>query len=68
MHQIAIRVKGQIDRHWSNWFGGLTITHTEKGESILTGIVRDQAELRGLLSKIGDLGLELILVNVTEIS
>ena len=68
MHQIEIRVKGQIDQHWSDWFGGLTITHTERGDSILTGIVRDQAELRGLLSKISDLGLELILVNVTGIS
>ena len=68
MHQVEIRVKGRIDRHWSDWFGGLTITHTEVGESILTGIIRDQAELRGLLSKISDLGLELILVNVTGIS
>ena len=68
MQQIEIRVKGQIDQHWSDWFGGLNITHTERGESVLTGTVRDQAALRGLLSRIADLGLELILVAVTEIN
>ena len=66
MQQIEIRVKGQIDQHWSDWFGGLSITHTKWGESILTGTVRDQAALRGLLSRITDLGLELILVAVTK--
>ena len=62
MQQIEIRVKGLIDQYWSKWFGGLVITHTERCESVLTGTFRDQAALRGLLSRIADLGLELILV------
>lgn len=62
MQQIEIRVKGQIDQHWSDWFGGLTITHIESGETVLTGSVRDQAELRGILSRLADLALELIYV------
>ena len=68
MQQIEIRVKGQIDQHWSDWFGGLIITHTKLGESVLTGTIRDQVALRGLLSSIADLGLELILVVVTGIN
>jgi len=60
MQQVEIRVKGQIDRDWSDWFDGLTITYPPRGESILTGPVRDQAALRGLLNRMADLGLELI--------
>ncbi|MGD1118428.1 MAG: hypothetical protein ABR886_02965 [Dehalococcoidales bacterium] len=65
MQQVEIRVRGQINRDWSTWFGGLTITHTPQGETILNGSVRDQAELRGLLSRLADLGLELISVNTS---
>jgi hypothetical protein len=63
MQNIEIRVKGQIDRDWSDWIGGLTITHVSPGETVLTGSVRDQAALFGLLSRLADLGLPLISVN-----
>jgi hypothetical protein len=63
MQRVEIRVKGQVDRDWSDWFGGLEITHTTGGETMLAGHVRDQAELRGILSRLADLGLELISVN-----
>jgi len=65
MQQIEIRVRGQIDQDWSDWCGGLTITHTERGETVLAGSVRDQAALRGLLDRLSDLGLELISVAST---
>lgn len=67
MQEIEIKVKGQIDRNWSNWFGGLSINYTPWGDTILTGRVRDQAELRGVLFRLADLGLELTSLN-TEIS
>ena len=63
MQKVEIRIRGEIDENWSGWFGGFTITHNPQGESILVGLVRDQAELRGILSKLADLGLELISVN-----
>ena len=59
MQQIEIRVKGQIDRDWSDWMSGLAITHTSLGETVLTGAVRDQAALYGLLARLADLGLQL---------
>ena len=62
MQQIEIRVKGEIDRNWSDWMSGLAITHTSRGETVLTGSVRDQAALYGLLSLLSDLGLDLISV------
>jgi hypothetical protein len=63
MQRIEIMVKGLIDQNWSEWFDGFEITPTSAGETRLTGPVRDQAELRGILSRLADLGLELISVN-----
>jgi hypothetical protein len=67
MQNIEIRVKGQIDEHWSDWFEDLTITHTDQDGTILSGTVVDQAALYGLLAKLRDLGLSLLSVNRVEI-
>jgi hypothetical protein len=62
MQQVEIRVRGQIDRDWSGYFGSLIVNHNSQGETVLSGSFRDQAELRGMLSRLADLGLELISV------
>lgn len=61
-----IRLKGQLDPGWENWFGGLAITQAENGDSLLTGPLPDQAALHGLLKKIRDLGLPLVSINCLE--
>jgi hypothetical protein len=58
----ALQVEGHLDHHWTDWFGGLTITHGADGTSTLVGPVADQAELHGVLAKVRDLGLSLIAV------
>jgi hypothetical protein len=63
MKQVEIRVKGEINEDWSDWFGYLTITHAGKGVTVLTGSVQDQPELRAILSRLDNLGLELVSVN-----
>jgi hypothetical protein len=55
-----IRIEGHLGPRWSEWFGGLTITPEEGGETLLTGPVADQAALHGLLRKVRDLGMPLI--------
>ena len=57
-----IRIKGQLDSQWTDWFEGLTITLDDNGDTLLTGSVIDQAALHGLLKKIRDLGIPLISV------
>jgi hypothetical protein len=40
-------------------FKGMTLTH-EGGNTVLTGPVRDQSELQGLLQRVSALGLTLL--------
>ena len=60
------RVKGQIDPVMSAWLNDLQITYTPDGDSLLSGMVIDQAALHGLLARCRDLGLTLISFNPIE--
>ena len=40
-----IVVKSHLDVDWSGWFEGLSIEHNDKGETMLSGQIRDQAVL-----------------------
>jgi hypothetical protein len=62
----VIRVKGVLDETWSDWLGGLTVTPLPQGETLLSGPIRDQAALHGLLVKIRDMGLTLLSVNCED--
>ncbi len=55
-----IRIKGHLNRRWTEWFGDVTITVEDNGETLLTCPLVDQAALHGLLRKVRDLGLPLI--------
>ena len=57
-----IKIKGHLGSSWSEWFEGLTIANESNGTTVLTGIIADQPALHGLLAKVRDLGLPLLLV------
>lgn len=61
-----VRLKGQLDDQWGDWFGGVTVTAGDDGTTLLTCRVIDQSALHGLLRQIRDLGLPLISVNRIE--
>jgi hypothetical protein len=63
MQRVEIRAKGHLDKQWGEWLDGLTITHTEQNETILTGSVPDQAALYGLMMKLRDLGVRLLSIS-----
>ena len=64
--RYEIRIKGHLDDRWADWFGGLTITLEDNGDTLLTGPVVDQAALHGLLKKVRDLGMPLLSVTRVE--
>jgi hypothetical protein len=66
MKQVEIRVKGRIDERWSEWLDGLSIMHTDQDVTILSGELADQAALYGLIAKLRDLGLPLLVVKFIE--
>ena len=68
MEQVDILLKGHIDGSWSNWLGEMTIDHTGEGNTHLSGQIRDQAALNGLLSQIFNLGFHLISVTSERIT
>jgi hypothetical protein len=67
MLQVEIHFKGLLNEKWSEWFGGLTINHSEPDETFLTGLVVDQAALYGIISRLRDLGLQLTSVSSEEV-
>ena len=57
-----IRLKGELDKDWLEWFGLGEITILESGDTQVRLWLVDQAALHGLLIKIRDLNITLISV------
>jgi hypothetical protein len=64
--RYEVRLAGQLDERWSDWFEGFTLTNEVGGTATLTGPVLDQAALHGLLRRVSDLGITLISVDVLD--
>ena len=60
-----IEIQGELDEHWTELFDGMDIAYQD-GLTTLTGCVRDQVTLRGILNGIWDLNLVLISVQRVE--
>lgn len=64
--RYRIELQSKIDSDWSVWLGDSELSHTDAGHTILIGDVADQAALHGLLARIRDLGLPILLVTRLE--
>ena len=62
---IKIEINGHLDEKWTDWFDGMKITYEEKS-TILTGNIKDESSLHGILNRIRDLNLKLISVIPSE--
>ena len=69
--KYQIKIQGRLNRGWSDWFDGLVISVDREGDgpstTSLTGMVADQPALHGLLARIRDLELPLLLVRHLEL-
>jgi hypothetical protein len=58
-----IVVRGELSQRYVPAFDGMTLA-TGEGQTAIIGPVIDQAHLHGLVDRVGELGLELLSVNV----
>ena len=65
VREYTLVVEGELSDELGNAFAGMTLTRKE-GRTLLTGQVRDQAELQGLLQRISNLGLTLLSARTTD--
>lgn len=59
VRRYQLTVAGELSDRAGRAFEGMTLTR-EKGNTLLVGSVRDQAQLLGLLQRVSDLGLTLL--------
>jgi hypothetical protein len=69
---ITIRIHGHLPDRYITDFEGMLLSRLGSGETVISGEVRDQAQLFGLLIRIRDLGIPLLAIsccnpqNITE--
>ncbi len=63
--KIEIKVEGYLDKKTINWFEDMAFSYADNN-TILTGDIKDEAHLHGVLNKIRDLNLRLLSVNQVE--
>jgi hypothetical protein len=63
--KTIIKIQGHLDKEWKNSFEGMEISY-EGENTILTGNLKDEAHMHGVLNIIRDLNLKLISINLVE--
>lgn len=67
--RYVFRIRGRLDQEMASWFDDMTLTVNEATaptQTLIQGVIRDQAALYGCLNRIRDLGLVLLSVNVVN--
>jgi hypothetical protein len=60
--KITIIVQGHLETAWKDWFEGMVISY-QGTNTVLSGKIKDESHLHGILNQIRDLNLKLISVN-----
>jgi len=63
--KAKIKIQGHLSKNWEDWFDGMRIIYDEDN-TILSGLIKDEAFMHGILNKIRDLNLNLISINPSE--
>jgi hypothetical protein len=60
-----LEVEGELSDQFGQLFEGMVLRH-DQGNTAIVGVVRDQAELHGLLQRCANLGLTLLSVDTID--
>ena len=63
--KTIIKIQGHLNEKWKDFFEVMEISY-EGSNTILTGNLKDEAHMHGILNKIRDLNLNLISINPAE--
>jgi hypothetical protein len=67
-----ITIQGTLDKHLSAYYSGMTMEHRSDPKrdamTILTGLLKDQSALMGVLNSLHDTGYPILLVECIEAS
>lgn len=66
MDYYEITVQGHLDARRADCFEDLELKLLPDGVTLITGLLRDQAELHAMLSRIRDMGIVLISVKLVK--
>jgi len=61
-----IRLKEVLDRSKIDWFGDISITPQENGETLLVGQFADQSALRGFMNQLWNLNFTVLYMERIE--
>jgi hypothetical protein len=64
--KYQILIQGLVDKSWTSYFAGMILTVKAPGVTSLSGELADQSALYGLLSKIRDLNIGLMSVQLLD--
>ena len=63
--KTIIIIQDHLDEKWKDWFEGMEISY-EGGNTIVTGNLKDEAHMHGILNQIRDLNLKIISINPAD--
>ncbi len=66
--QYLIQVRGHLPDGWIEIVERMEIICEADGNTTISGPIRDQSELYGLITKLQNLGLTLISINQTDLA
>jgi hypothetical protein len=63
--KAIIIIQDHLDEKWKDWFDGMEIYY-EGDNTIITGNLKDEAHMHGILNQIRDLNLKIISINPAD--
>jgi hypothetical protein len=63
--KTIIIIRDHLDEKWKDWFDGMEINY-EGDNTIITGNLKDEAHMHGILNQIRNLNMKIISLNLAD--